>query len=257
MNIYAIAVQKGGTGKTTTAAAIAQAAARKTDTRKPLRVLAIDLDPQGNLSFALSADAGKPGSYELLEGTPAAQTIQKSPQGMDVIAASWSLSTITSAPGSARRLQKALEPIRDRYDVIVIDTPPTAGELQYNALQAATRLIIPLETDAYNLKSLQQITAAAQQFQKSNPDLIPAGVLLTKYDGRATINKQLRQAVEDAAARAGIPFLGAVRKSVVVPEAAALQVSLFDYAPRSNPAADYWQIYQRLKKQERKRKQEG
>lgn len=257
MNIYAIAVQKGGTGKTTTAAAIAQAAAHRETTRKRLRVLAIDLDPQGNLSFALAADTNKPGSFELLEGTPARYLIQKSPQGMDVIPASWSLSTITSAPGSARRLQKALEPIKDDYDIIIIDTPPTAGELQYNALQAATRLIIPLETDAYNLQSLQQITAAARQFQKSNPELLPAGVLLTKYDGRATINKQLRQAVENAASRAGIPFLGAVRKSVAVQEAAALQVSLFDYAPRSNPAADYKQIFKTIMKQEKNRKQEG
>lgn len=257
MNIYAIAVQKGGTGKTTTAAAIAQAAAHRENTRKKMRVLAIDLDPQGNLSFALAADTNRPGSYELLEGTPTGDLIQHSPQGMDVIPASWSLSTIKSAPGSARRLQNALQEIRDKYDIIVIDTPPTAGELQYNALQAATRLIIPLETDAYNLQSLQQIAAAARQFQKSNPELLPAGVILTKYDGRAIINRQLRDALENAASRAGIPFLGTVRKSVVVQEAAALQVSLFDYAPRSKPTADYRQIYKTLMKQEKRRKQEG
>lgn len=250
MNIYAIAVQKGGTGKTTTAAALAQAAAIHKKGRRLLRVLAIDLDPQGNLSFALAADPNRPGSADLLEGAPAAELIQKSPQGLDVIPAGWSLSTVKSAPGSARRLQKALEPIRDDYDLIFIDTPPTAGELQYNAMQAATRLIIPLETDAYNLQSLLQILQAARQFQKSNAALKIAGVLLTKYDGRAIINRQLREAMEATAARNSIPFLGTIRKSVSIQEAAALQRSLFEYAPKSKPAADYMQIFSELMNQE-------
>ena len=149
MKVIAVAIQKGGTGKTTTAAAIAQAA-----TYKGQKVLAIDLDPQGNLSFALAAEMNRRGSYDLLQGTPAADLIQKSRQGMDIIPASWNLSTVTSGKGSARRLQKAIEPLKKDYDLIVIDPPPTAGELQYNALQAATGLIIPLQADIYNLQSL-------------------------------------------------------------------------------------------------------
>lgn len=249
MNIYTIAVQKGGTGKTTTAAALAQAAAYKKK-----RVLAVDLDPQGNLSFCLAADTNKPGSYDLLQGTPAQYLIQKSAQGMDVIPASWSLSTEKTAPGSARRLQKALEPLRDKYDYIFIDTPPTAGELQYNALQAATRLIIPLETDVYNVKSMYQIINAARQIQKSNTALKIAGVLLTQYDKRAVINRQMRELVEQTASKEGIPFLGAIRKAVAMQEAAALQRSIFEYAPYSNPAGDYMRVFKDLIKQE---KQEG
>ena len=76
------------------------------------------------------------------------------PQGADVIAASWNLSTITTGRGTARRLQRALEPVKENYDLITIDTPPTAGELQYNAMQAATGLIIPLQADIYNMQSL-------------------------------------------------------------------------------------------------------
>ena len=134
MQIITVAIQKGGTGKTTTAAAVVQAAAYRGRS-----VLAIDLDPQGNLSFTLAADTSKPGSYDLLGGAAAADLIQHKP-GYDVIPASWNLSTITSGRGSARRLQKAIEPLKKEYDLIVIDTPPTAGELQYNALQAATGL---------------------------------------------------------------------------------------------------------------------
>lgn len=243
--IYTIATQKGGTGKTTTAAALAQAAAYKGKS-----CLAIDLDPQANLTYCLAADETQPGSYDLLHGAAASQVTQTTAQSIDVISASPDLQTETSSRGSARRLQKALAPLKDQYDVIIIDTPATAGELQYNALQAADRLIIPLEADAYNLQSLAQITDAAAQISDSNPDLQIAGVLLTQYDPRPVINRQLREMLQENAAAQGIPFLGTVRKAVAVKEAAALQVSLFDYAPKCKPAADYMNIYEQLEKQE-------
>lgn len=245
MTVYTIATQKGGTGKTTTAAVLAQAAAYKGK-----RVLAIDLDPQANLTYCLAADSGKPGSYDLLHGTPSASTIQTTAQGIDVIAASADLQTEKSAPGSARRLQKALEPIGSKYDLCIIDTPATAGELQYNALQAADRLLIPLEADAYNLQSLQQITEAAEQIQGSNPNLKIAGIILTMYDRRPVINRQLRQMLIDAAEAQGIAFIGEIRKAVAVQEAAALQESLFNYDPKCKPAADYMAVYEELQKQE-------
>ena len=242
--IYTIATSKGGTGKTTTAAAIAQAAAYNGK-----KALAVDLDPQGNLSFCLAADATKPGSYELLHGRPAADLIQKSHQGMDIIPASPNLQTETSAPGSARRLQKALEPLKRKYNLIIIDTPATAGELMYNALQAADRLIIPLLVDAYNLQSLYQLTTIASQIKASgNPRLKIAGVILTQYDGRANVTRQLRDILESKSRERGIPFLGVVRKAVAVQEAAALQESLFTYAPRSNPAQDYMSIFETITK---------
>lgn len=240
--IYTIATQKGGTGKTTTAAALAQAAAY---TGK--KALAIDLDPQGNLSFALAADATAPGSYELLNGSPVEEVIQTTPQGVDVITASPNLQTEKSSPGSARRLQEALEPIRRKYSVIVIDTPATAGELQYNALQAADRLLIPLQADTYNAQSLYQIAAVAEQIKQSNPRLKIAGAILTQYDTRTTLSRQLRDILEATAKVLKIPFLGTVRQAIAVQEAAALQRSLFDYAPKSNPAIDYMQIFNTLK----------
>lgn len=244
MQIITVAIQKGGTGKTTTAAAVVQAAAYRGRS-----VLAIDLDPQGNLSFTLAADTGKPGSYDLLGGAAAADLIQHKP-GYDVIPASWNLSTITSGRGSARRLQKAIEPLKKEYDLIVIDTPPTAGELQYNALQAATGLIIPLQADIYNLQSLYQITDTARQIQQTNPELKILGFLLTQYDRRSTIARQMQETITEQAAAMGVPYLGAIRAAVAVKEAAALQQSLFEYAPKSNPAADYLAVYDTIAKQE-------
>ena len=99
MQILTIAVQKGGTGKTTTAAALAQAAAAKGK-----RALAIDLDPQGSLSYSLAAATDQGGSYELLTGASA--PIQTTAQNIDVLAGTWDLSTLTSYKGSARRLKR-------------------------------------------------------------------------------------------------------------------------------------------------------
>lgn len=241
MRIITTAIQKGGTGKTTTAAALAQAAA--TNGRK---VLAIDLDPQGNLSYSLAADTRGGGSWELLQGTPAASIIQDTRTGVDVIPASLGLATATTSPGSARRLAKALQPVKG-YDLILIDTPPTAGELQYNALQAATGLIIPLQADVYNLQGLYQMIDTARQIMRTNPALKIEGVIFTNYDNRSTIARQMRQTIIDKAAEMGVPCLGSVRGAAVIKEAAALQQSLYDYAPKSKPAADYMAIFEQLK----------
>ena len=231
MKVITIAIQKGGTGKTTTAAALAQAAAYK-----GRRVLAIDLDPQGQLGFTLAADnsRNRGNAYNLLSGIRAQDLIQTTPQGVDIIPAAWDLQTVTSGPGSARRLQKAIEPLKREYDVIIIDTPPTAGELQYNALQAATGLIIPLQADIYNLQSLYQITDTARQIQGSNPGLVIKGFVLSQYDGRSTIARQMKETIIDTAEKLEVPYLGTIRQAVAVKEAAALQRSLFEYAPKNN-----------------------
>ena len=104
MQIITAAVIKGGTGKSSTIAALAQAA-----TAAGKKVLAIDLDPQANLSFFIGADQNRPGSYELLHGTDPAQLIQDTPQGIAAIAASPDLATLTTRAGSARHLQNALD----------------------------------------------------------------------------------------------------------------------------------------------------
>lgn len=239
--IITVALQKGGTGKSTTAAVLAQAAAYRGK-----RALAIDMDPQGNLSFALGADMQARGCYELLEGGDPAGLIQTTGQGVDVIPASWNLSTISSARGSARRLQKALQPIKDNYDLILIDTPATAGELQYNALQAATGLIIPLQANTYNIQSLYQITDTARQFQESNPALQITGYILTMYDARTTIARQMALAIDQTAQEIGVPYLGTIRRGVAIQEAATLQQSLFEYAPKSKPALDYMALYDKI-----------
>lgn len=241
MQILTVSIQRGGTAKTTTATAIAQAAAADGK-----RVLAIDLDPQGNFTFSLKADTAAGSSYDLLNGTPARRIIQRTESGIDVIPASWNLSTITSSTGSAKRLANAIKPIKGNYDLIVIDTPPTAGELQYNALQAATGLIIPLQADIYGLQGLYQIADTANAFKRSNPALSIKGIVLTRYDGRSTLSKQIKETIIAAAAEMGIPYLTAIREGIAIKEAQALQADFYKYSPAAKPMQDYISLYEML-----------
>lgn len=249
MQVIAAAVIKGGTGKTTTIAALAQAAAAAGK-----KVLAIDLDPQANLTFALAADPNAPGSYQLLHGADPAQLIQQTPQRIAVISATADLATEKTKPASAKRLQEAIEPIKKQFDYILIDTPPTMGELTFNALQACTGLIIPLEPDNSSLQGLYQIADIAAQLQRSNPDLSIIGTILTRYDSRPKINRYLHDVIAEQGREIGAPLIAVIRPGIAIKEAQGFQQSLFDYAPRSKPAQDYMALYQLIAKR-RKTKQ--
>lgn len=242
--IYTIAAEKGGTGKTATSAALVQAAAFKSK-----KALAVDLDPRGDLSYILAADATQPGSYELLHGAPAADLIQHSPQGLDVITASRALNAEATAAGSARRLTAALDAIRDDYDIIVIDTPANGNELQLNGLMAADRLVIVLEADRSSIQALYFMADTAAQIQGNNPRLEICGAVVGRYTkSNANINKYLLEQIQQTAAGLQIPFLGAARDSTGAKEALNMQQSLFEYAPRSAAAADYMRIYEAITK---------
>lgn len=238
--IITTAVIKGGTGKTTTAAALAQAAAFAGK-----KVLAIDLDPQANFSFFIGADQNAAGSFQLLTGAAdAGQLIQQTEQGIDAIAASPDLATIRTTPGSAKRLQRAIEPLKKEYDFIFIDTPPQMGELTYNALQASTGLLVPLETDNSSLQGLYQVVDIANQIHHSNPELSIMGTILTKYEGHINANKYMRDVIAEKGQEIGAPLLLEIRKGTAIREAQLFQQSIYKYAPRSNPARDYNKLFQ-------------
>lgn len=238
MQIIATAITKGGTGKTTTAAALAQAA-----TADGKKVLCIDLDPQGNLSAIIGADPNGPGSYDLLHGAKPGDVIQATEQGLDAITASPDLATEKTTPSSAMRLQAALKPLKKGYDLIFIDTPPLTSELTFNALQAATDLIIPLETDSNALQGLYQINDIARHFQQSNKALKVRGTVLVRYDPRSKINRILRDAIEKAGEEIKAPLLTEIRAGIAIREAQAQRLSLYEYAPKSKPAQDYLKLY--------------
>ena len=244
MQILTIANQKGGTAKTTTAAAIAQAAAAQ-----GFKVLAIDLDPQANYTFALKASTQTAGAYDLLEGTAARNTIQKtSINNIDVIASSKNLATVTTSKGSANRLKNALQPIKNIYDYIVIDTPPTASELLFNALQASTGLIIPLQADTFGLQGLYQIADTARQVQRSNPALQIKGYVLTRHNDRSNLTRILADKIQEQAEQLNIKKLAEIREGIAIKEAIALQLSMFEYNPKAKPIQDYMNLFDEIRK---------
>lgn len=242
MQIISFISYKGGSGKTTAAAVLAQAAAH--DKKK---VCVIDLDAQRNLSFALGAQLNtRNTSYKLITGQAQIEDLAQRVNNISVIPGGADLAALTTEKGSARRLQDAIKRSKTKFDYIFIDTPPGAGELQYNAMQAATGVIIPLQADIYNLQAFYQVCGTVDQIKKSNANLAILGVILSMYDGRSNLSKQMRDAIQNAAQNYNVPFLGIVSKSIKVSEAAALQQSLFEYAPKSRPAQDYWTIYKQL-----------
>ena len=204
--IITVSNQKGGTGKSTTAAAIATGAAYKGK-----KTLAIDLDPQSNLSFIMGANPLDVGAYELItqKSTPA-QLIQHTSQG----------------------------------DVIVIDTPPTLGTLLINALAAADKVIIPLQADILSLQGLYQLTQTIRKAQSEyNKGLEIAGILFTRHSSRTLIAREIIETMEQKAAELNVPILSsAIREGVAVREAQTLRQSLFEYAPKSKPAQDYLEL---------------
>lgn len=245
MQIITVAIIKGGTAKSTTAAALAQAA--KADGK---RVLCVDLDPQCNLTDFLGANPEKPGAYQILRGADPGQTIQQTDQSIDVIAASPDLATERTKPNSASRLRTALLPIKENYDYILIDTPPSMGEVTYNALFASTGLIVPLTVNTSALKGLYQIADIAGQIQERNGELAIIGSIITRYDRRPKINRHLAELIRQQAREAGAPVLAEIREGIAIKEAQELQQSLFDYAPRSKPALDYMELYNMIRRSE-------
>lgn len=247
MDIWAISNQKGGVGKTVTASALAQAAILDDKS-----VLCVDCDPQGNMTQALHGDSNCAGLYELLlEPQVIDKVIQTTPQGMDLICGAWSLSTVATDAGAARKLSEALRPVTKDYDIIVIDSPPNAGIMQYMALTAATGLIIPVEADIYALSALHRMVDTANLIKETNPALSVLGAVITNYDGRSTHSKQMAQVIINECPKVKIECLGGIRAGIAIKETTTMRENLFVYAPKSKPAADYMNLYKHLTGQDR------
>ena len=237
MEVVAIVNRKGGVGKTATAQALGAGLARKKK-----KVLYIDLDSQTNLSYGLGADPEGLNSMDVLTGeATAAEAIQHTPQG-DVIAGSEALAGADAAidgTGKEYRLKEAIDGLQ--YDYIIIDTPAQLGTLTVNALTAANSVVIPVQAEVYSLQGIGQLSKTIEAVKKyCNRDLYIRGILITRYNGRAVISKDMQSNLKDAAEQLKTKLYSTpIRECVSIKEAQAIQQDIYTYAPRSNAAKDY------------------
>ena len=239
MKIITFCNLKGGTGKTSSCLAIAQAGAR--DGR---RVLIVDTDPQGNAAQWSGASTSAPGTFELLAGKAKLRSvIQHTDQGLDVIAGGPDLMTIHTSQGSARRLADKLQGARRVYDIVCIDSGPTLGELTFEAIYAADLIMVCAHAAAGSLSALASVAELAEGMGKAGK----IRTVICQYDGRASVRKFQRAEIEREAAELGAPVIGVIRQGVAVEEAHTNRQPLYMAWARSNPARDYLALYELIK----------
>lgn len=251
MKVITVTNQRGGVGKSTTSWAVGQELRRR-----GYKVLFVDLDAQGNLSYTLGADIRGYNATGVLERPETArEEIQHTPSG-DIIASSPKLAVadkLLDDTGKEHKLKEALETIRGEYDYIIIDTPPALGILTINALTASTGAIIPAQADMFSLQGIIQLNNTVETVKKyCNPSLSIMGIVLTRYNPRTTIRREIAGSLRQVAEQIHTKLYNTnIRECVAIVEAEALKIPLFEYAPRSNATADYTALVDEILQDER------
>ncbi|HMQ03986.1 MAG TPA: ParA family protein [Pyrinomonadaceae bacterium] len=239
--IIVIANQKGGVGKTTTAINLAAGIANQ---RK--KVLLIDLDPQSNSSLSfLEPENVNGGSYELFAEPkrPIEDLVyQTETKNLSLIPARINLAKLEAKLigdfDAAFKLRDRLETIRKRYDVVLIDTPPTLGILTVNALVAANHIIIPIQSSYFALEGTDDLLETIEKIRsRPNPDLNLMGVVVTLFDRRTTISKDVEAHIRSVFGKK--TFKTVISRSVRLEESPAHKKPIFEYAPRSSGSVEY------------------
>jgi len=237
--IISITNQKGGVGKSTTAHALGTGMAAR-----GLRVLFVDLDGQGNLSQTMGADKPPLSILDVLTNRVyAKEAIFRAEEG-DILPSSPSLAgadTLIVEVGKEFRLKEALKPLHGEYDYIVIDTPPALGILTVNALTASDSIIIPAQADVYSLQGVDQLMGTVDIVRKyCNPGLLVKGILLTRYNHRTVLNRDIAEVMQYKAVELGAKlYANPIRENIAIKEAQVSKASIFQYAPKSKAAEDY------------------
>lgn len=251
--VYAMINQKGGVGKTTTAINLACWAALDGK-----GVLVVDADPQGNATSGLGVDRAELDAciYDLLtsDGGPGAMTVDDIvmatpidnlhliPATIELAGADMALSATIARE---RRLQQVLAPLREDYDIIVIDTPPSLGILSVNSLVAADKVVIPIQCEYYALEGLSQLLNVIHLVQSQlNPDLQVAGVVLTMYDIRTKLSAEVAEEVRTHFH--GRVYSTVIPRNVKLAEAPSYGLPAAIYAPSSRGAKRYYALYKEV-----------
>lgn len=246
-NIISISNQKGGVGKTTTTQALASALKGR-----GFKVLAIDMDPQANLTFCLGADnENLPTIYDVLRGDATLEEAVQSTEGGDVVAANILLSGIElefTQTGREFLLHERLQIITEQYDYVLIDTPPALSILTVNAFTASDYVIVPMLSDIFSLQGIAQLFETVTKVRKyCNPKLKIGGILLTRFNGRTILSNEIKGTAELIAQDLEITLFDTkIRTSIALSEAQSMQKNMLVYNKRANAVQDYQDFVEEL-----------
>ena len=237
--IISVTNQKGGVGKTTTAINLSASIALSGK-----KVLLIDMDPQANASSGLGIEADSRGVYELLLGEASQkevicsteiETLKIIPSRVDLTGAEIEL---VSKKSREKVLKSALSGVREEFEFVVIDCPPSLGLLTLNALAVSSSVLIPMQCEYYALQGLSHLLKTLKLVKKSiNPDLLVEGILLTMYDGRTLLAAQVRDQVQKFFS--GFLLQTVIPRNVRLSEAPSHGKPIVLYAGRSRGADSY------------------
>jgi chromosome partitioning protein len=243
--VYAVANQKGGVGKTTTAVNVGACLAEAGE-----RVLIVDLDPQANASSGLGVRANGSSTHDLLDGAPLSSLAHPTAfPNLDLVAAKHDLAAaavdLATRPGGERYLADALTEGLEPYSFVFLDCPPSFGPLTVNALAAASRAIVPVQAEYYALEGLSQLLGTINHVKaRLNPALAVAGVLLTMADSRTRLSAEVE--AELRRHFGGLVFTTTVPRSVRLAEAPSHGLPAIAYDRRSAGAQAYWKVAMEL-----------
>ncbi len=246
--VYAVANQKGGVGKTTTAVNLGAYLAHVGK-----RVLLVDIDPQSNATSSLGVDknALTRSIYDvLIVSEPASPLITLTARvGLDLLPSSPALAgaevEMVELSDREMRLRQALEGVRGRYDFVLVDTPPSLGMLTINALVAADGVLIPIQCEYLPLEGLTQLLRTIELVRESlNPNLVIRGLVMTMYDSRTVLARQVVEEVRQHFP--ALVFRSIIPRSIKLSEAPSYGEPIISYAPDSSGGQAYAALSQEI-----------
>lgn len=242
MRTISLTNHKGGVAKTTTTYALGVGLEKK-----GYKILLVDMDPQSNLSFAANVNLLKLEHtlFDVFKGEAAAKdALIKLSDNMDLLVGSIDLAaadrTFTQL-GREKMLSKALKSLKKEYDFVLIDTPPSLGVMNENALTCSDMVIVPIQAEAYALQGASQLKGFIDDIKENtNPNLEIAGILITRVDTRTNLYKVLYPEFEKIAAMMGTKiYKTAIRSTITVGEAALERTSIYEHEPDATATKDY------------------